>query len=254
MKTNYKLVAAVATVGTLLAGPANALLVTTDFNTSVFISVVERNNANQVVRNLTVDTGIRTLDVFAQTPWVSTASQSAEILDFLSSSEGRVFFNLGGALIDESFTSDFQGFITTTPQNQEGPGPEAFTPLGTGIGKIQAKIANANNGNLWNAAGIILSSGPSDAGWHVTNWNNDVGGALLPTNETLFGGTSPVTGWRTVGDDFIITRFDLGFLQSDALTGQFSLVPVPVPAAAWLLGSAVGVLAWRRRRAEAVAA
>lgn len=35
-----------------------------------------------------------------------------------------------------------------------------------------------------------------------------------------------------------------------SFSGTYEILPVPVPAAVWLFGSAVGLLGWMRRRAN----
>ena len=106
------------------ASSANAALIDgTDAsrNSSVFISVVERSETNQILRNLMIDTGARALDVFAGTPWSTTAAQEAEILAFVGSKSatGMIKFNVGGALTDLTYETEQQGFLTTG----DSPGP-----------------------------------------------------------------------------------------------------------------------------------
>ena len=73
--------AAAMSAALLAAGAAHAALVNgfadSSNNTSVFVSIVERNAANAAVRSLVIDTGARTLDVFAGTPWSTTSRRSS---------------------------------------------------------------------------------------------------------------------------------------------------------------------------------
>lgn len=249
MKINYSLAAAASAIGLLLAGPASAASLNNGFdgssNTSVFISIVERDASNLPVRTLVVNPDVRTLDVFGLTPWATSDAVSSAILGFLGSAQGTVAFNIGGALNDQSFATALQGFLTTS--DTPGPGPDSYAQLGSGIGNIDAKIDNLNRALGNNKSALVTSA--NDPGWHVFSWNNDVGGAILPSNEVKFGTVAALTGWRIGNtDDFLIVRSPLGTVFGDATTGRISFTPVPVPAAAWLLASGFGALAWVRRR------
>jgi hypothetical protein len=257
MKVKHKLTAAIATVTLFAAGAANAALndglADASANTSVFISVVERNSVNQVVRNLVIDTGARTLETFGGTPWSTSIQQESQILAFLGTAavDSTVRFNVGGALNDLSFATDLRGFLTSG--SATGPGAFDFTALDSGVGNINTFIGNSNPG-VFNPAGVQAANGPADAGWHVTAWDNSVGGAILPSNEILLGAGSQLTGWRLDLNTFEINRFELGPLTSNLLTGDISFgvqAAVPVPAAVWLFGSALGLLGALRRRMAA---
>jgi hypothetical protein len=231
-------------------GSANAALIPgTDpsSNSSVFISLAERNNLNQVVRNLVIDTGARALDVFAGTPWSTTAGQEADILAFVgsSASTSRIVFNVGGALTDGSFSTDLQGFLTTG--NADGPAFDGYAQLNAGVINTITKIGNANNGT-YNANGVLASNGPSDPGFHANAWGDSYGGAIQPSNEVLLGAANQIIGWKTDAD-FAIVRSVLGPVTSNLQTGDISFGVVPVPAAVWLFASAFGTLIGLRRTA-----
>lgn len=251
MNLKLKLAVATSAAAVLLAGPAQAALLNGfdgTSNTSVFISVVERDASNLPVRTLVVDPGVLTLDVFNLTAWSTSDEVSSVILGFVNSAQGTVAFNLGGALNDQSFSTALQGFLTTS--DTAGPGEDSYAQLGSGITNIDAKLDNLNRALGSNKTALVTSA--NDPGWHVFSWNNDVGGALLPSNEVRFGTVAALTGWRVGNtDDFLIVRNSLGTVFGDALTGRISFTPVPVPAAAWLLVSGFGALAWVRRRPQA---
>lgn len=244
--------AGVATALLLTAGAADAALLNgfsdASNNTSVFISVVERNAVNQVLRNLVIDTGSRAADVFAGTGWSTTAAQEAQILNFIASSTGIVRFNIGGALNDQSFSTFNQGFLTTGSAN--GPAVDNFAQLGTAITNIDTFIGDTAGGTF-NAAGVLFAGAAIDPGWHNIAWGNDVGGGIETNNEVLFGANSVVTGWKT-DENFAIIRSNLGPVRSNLLTGDITFgTVVPVPAAVWLMGSALGLLGIARRRQAA---
>ncbi len=242
------LAAAIAVIA-MGTGSANAALIPgTDpsSNSSVFISLAERNDVNQVVRNLIIDTGARALDVFAGTPWSTTAAQEANILAFVSTSAAtsRVVFNVGGALTDGSFATDLQGFLTTG--NAVGPSIDNYSQLNAGVINTITKIGNANTGTF-NANGVLASNGPSDPGFHGNSWGDSYGGALLPSNEVLLGAASQIIGWKT-NADFEIIRSQLGSIASNLQSGDisFNATVVPLPATVWLLASGLGFLGVRR--------
>jgi len=249
MKLKLTLAAATSAGVLLLAGAVQAASLNNGFdgssNTSVFISIVERDAVNLPVRTLVINPDVRSLDVFGLQAFQTSDALSATILGFLQSAQGTVTFNVGGSLNDQSFSTALQGFLTSS--DTAGPGETDYATLGSGIGSIDAKIDNLNRALGSNKSVVVTSA--NDPGWHVFSWNNDVGGSILPSNEVAFGTVAALTGWRVGNtDDFLIVRQSLGTVSGNPLTGRISFTPVPVPAAAWLLASGFGALAWVRRR------
>jgi hypothetical protein len=244
------------TAGLLLAGTgANAALINgfddASNNTSVFISVVERNASGSVLRNLVIDTGVRTLDVFALQDWSTSAAQETRILNFIASAAATstVRFNVGGGLNDQSFATDLYGFITSGTAT--GPGPDSYGQLGTAVTNIDTFIGNTANGTF-DAENILAANLPINPGWHNNAWGADVGGALESSNEVLFNVQSAIIGWKTDPTSFEIIRSELGILQGNRATGDISFTAIPLPAAAWLLAPMLGLVApWVQRRQRA---
>jgi hypothetical protein len=242
---------ALATAGLASAGTADAALMNgfsdASFNTSVFISVVERNSTNQTLRNLVIDTGTRTLDAFGGVAWSTTPEQETQILAFLASAAATssVLFNVGGGLNDQSFSTDLQGFLTTG--DAAGPAVDGFAQLGTAITNIDTFIGDTQSGTF-NAAGVLSANAAIDPGWHNVAWGSDVGGGIEVSNEVLFGQAAALTGWKT-DPSFAIIRSALGGVESNLLTGDISFTAIPLPGAAWLIAPGLGLLTpWIRRR------
>jgi hypothetical protein len=240
------LAAAIAAFAVGTGSASAALIPGTDAssNSSVFISLAERNNLNQVVRNLVIDTGARALDVFGGTPWSTTPGQEADILAFVGSAAATssIVFNVGGALTDGSFATDLQGFLTTG--NAEGPAVDGFAQLNAGVINTITKISNANTGTF-NANGVLTANTPSDPGFHANGWGDSYGGAIQPSNEVLLGAANQIISWKT-NSNFEIIRAVLGPITSNLQTGDISFTVVPLPATVWLLASGLGLIAARR--------
>jgi hypothetical protein len=90
------------------------------------------------------------------------------------------------------------------------------------------------NGQVVNLVGGVYSGGDDPA----VDFSASAGptGARVPNTFAASGG---LPRWPAVGES-------LSFLESGR--GTMAITPVPLPAAAWLLGSALASLAWRRRR------
>jgi hypothetical protein len=265
MKTQIKLAAAILALTLVASGAARAALLdgnqdvnpadgSPDFDTSVFISVVERSGTNQVIRNLVVDTGLRAQQVFAQTSWTTTAAQKAAILGFINNkgAQSTISFNVGGALTNQDFSiPTLDGFLTTG--NAAGPTEDDFSLLHGGGVNIVDFIGNANNGTF-DANGILAANSATDPGFHgYAAWGSTIGGTLASSNEVFFGTPSQLIGWRA-NDSFKIIRSTLMSVTSDPANGDisFSATVVPLPGAAWLIPPALGLLApYLKRRKTA---
>jgi hypothetical protein len=267
MKTQIKLAAAIMALTLVASGATNAALLdgnqdvnpsdgSPDFDTSVFISVVERSGTNQVIRNLLVDTGLLAQQVFDQTSWTTTTAQKSAILAFINNkgAQSTISFNVGGALTNQDFSvPTLDGLLTTG--NAAGPGSNDFSSLHNGAINVVDFIGNANNGQF-DANGILAANSATDPGFHGYGaWGNTIGGSLGSSNEVLFGNISQIIGWRA-NDNFEILRSTLMSVTSDPASGEisFSATVVPLPGAAWLIPPALGLLAPYLKRRKTAAA
>lgn len=257
MNAKQKITSAAAAVMLLGAAGADAALVdgindTVNYSSSVFLSIAERDDVNQVVRNLFVDTGASTWDSFASTPWSTTAAQEATILGFINNATTAghtVKLTVGGALVDLSFATDKRAFLASSSDAGPAVDGSGFPQLDNGIVTVLTVIGNINQpGVVFDANGILAANTPSDPGWHDSNWGSSYNGTLF-NNEVLFGNSADLTGWK-MNENYEIVRSVLGPLTSDVTTGDVSFNAVPLPGAVWLFGSAIGLAgAWRRRSA-----
>lgn len=246
MNLKLKGVSAIAAIALLGAGTASAQLndgLDGSEATSVFISVVERDDTNAATRNLVLDTGLNAFQLWDGTAlgWSTTDEQAAAVLAFLNSATGTVSFNLGGGLT----TVNTENYGVATTGTSQGPGFADFPALNAARGNLLTFIASANNGTF--VDGILQVPSPSDPGFHLNSWGNNYGGAIQPSNEIAFGDSSQIQGWRLIIAEQGIINSVLAPITSDLATGSISIVPVP--AAVWLFGSALGLLGWVRRRA-----
>ena len=252
MNLKLKGVTAIAAIALLGAGTASAQLndgLDGSNATSVFISVVERDDTNAATRNLVIDTGLSAFQIWdgSAVGWSTTSAQSTAIQGFLNSATGTVSFNLGAGLT-----------LTNTGRLRHSPPPARRRVRKAAVLRHSRRSIpvvptssrssdNANGGTF--VDGVLEVPGAADPGFHdIGEWGNNFGGAIQPSNEILFGDTAPIQGWRLNFAAQGIVNETLALLTSDA-SGNLGIAVVPVPAAVWLFGSALGLLGWVRRRA-----
>ena len=252
MNLKLKGVSAIAAVALLSAGTASAQLndgLDGSNATSVFISVVERDDTNAATRNLVLDTGLNAFQLWDESAvgWSTTSEQASAVQGFLNSATGTVSFNLGAGLTLTN-TEDYGIATTGTSGGPEGGSAAALAALNTGRTNIIAFIGNANAGTF--VDGVLEVPGAADPGFHgLGEWGNNFGGAIQPSNEILFGDVAPIQGWRLNFAEEGIVNEQLALITSDLASGNIAIEVIPVPAAVWLFGSALGLLGWVRRRA-----
>ncbi|NND37898.1 MAG: hypothetical protein HKN81_12270 [Gammaproteobacteria bacterium] len=181
--------------------------------------------------------------------------------------------HLGGDLYDGSSTSGAGGpyglrFDDFTPPAGDGPTYSVGGNLG-GLGGLTT--LSWDDANV--AAGAVISgtmwNNQASAAWTVTfnltGVASDGSGGITATggNGSMTDGVDTVVltgkqdlsgfafifaadGHRLTGDS--TTFVGRGWLEGGGID-DWLVVAVPIPAAAWLFGSALGLLVWTRRRA-----
>lgn len=129
---------------------------------------------------------------------------------------------------------------------------------------ISPAFSPANKSGL---LGIDFSDANSDGSASVTlnSWDGLIDGAsamnlfavAIPCSGTnCTGSVAPVTDGPLLHAAGVSTdigntlSFDLSTGDSITVHTRFEVTPVPIPAAVWLFGSALGMLGWMRRRAK----
>ncbi|MEQ8662130.1 MAG: hypothetical protein RLW62_15045 [Gammaproteobacteria bacterium] len=273
MNALKKTVAAVAVAATgALALPAHAAIDFDDlplgskFTDSaaggeLFLSVVARGDAPAENRSLVVDLGLLASDFVALGTGSLSITPVAELSSFLAAQSGKaISFNVTavhnpGGFDPVTFDTLNTGFLSTSredaastaakaPQSVSAAAIKANPTLQSFVQGVNLATDGSPSGNT--ALNLAATFAPGEFGFHDNN----------------FGGDSTF-GFNTEGQiggmvDFYFLKlsnfnpFELVELGTFSLLGDGTLEfqPVPVPAAAWLLGSALvaGAGAVRRRK------
>ena len=190
--------------------------------------------------------GIFRCAVAATTALLMASTASAAVVVTASESGGDVVFSTApGGTLDLTGLALFSTTGNTVAQIQPlvagGPriimGPASSTPfdLYTGVTSFPAPFGNTVGQPADSGSGDIFGVGPQ------------FGGALVVPSDFISGGS--VSATSTYAGETIAS---LGLIPGTYVwswgSDSFTLTVVPVPAAAWLFVSSLGVLGWLRRR------
>lgn len=262
MKFNMKAVA--ASVLFAVAGSSQAAILSGFGGVGdgeLFISIFRDTTSPE---SMIIDTGI---SLFAlrdgtTTGWTSSTAQTSAILSFLGTDSSSSFrFNAGGVTdstdpFDPSLNGNAGFFISTNTVLTPVSAPLSSSGMETTRQNANAFMVQINN--AYASTEVITGLNPGEPGYHVDSflWSNNVGGAFLDTEG---GVDSSLSLWNAFNSspDFLGNELAyslIGQLNIDTVTGVASLTTapvsaVPVPAAAWLLGSGlVGLVGVARRK------
>jgi hypothetical protein len=112
------------------------------------------------------------------------------------------------------------------------------------------------NNSMWNWNGMAANYIVRDSAntpWHTATGTSSVGGLQISGASGHQGVTWDLSGFVDGVGGVITARVVADVLTGNSATGMsalytFNLTPVPVPAAAWLFGGALGLLGLARRR------
>lgn len=277
MKFNMKTVAAsvlFAVAGTSQADILNGLPYPDQYDGELFISIYRDTPDNPESMIIDTDVSLLGLKDGTVTGWTSSAAQTTAIQGFLGTADTSLFrFNAGGVTSQNENLdrNDWDSFFTTYDADTGIPMTSIGTPvtaeLNTPRQNTQAFINQINQ--AWgNAVGTPTASfvndgyigglNPGENGYHYSLlWGSDINVSIVGNNETAVGRAAAL--YNVLNIDPSLFGFEIGtelmgFLNIDAPTGVASLSQgvseIPVPAAAWLLGSGlVGLVGVARRRA-----
>lgn len=232
----------------------------------MFISIY-RDNATP--ESMIIDTNVSMFDLRdgVVTGWTSDASQTSAIQSFLASAPLSDFrFNAGAVTKLDDFLDTARAPDDAFYFSSNAAVSPTLLPVDpSGMNTVQSNISNfiVQINNAYSSTEVITGLNPGEPGFHQQTglWADDVGSTLtsLTTEASV---QDDLAFWRGYNADtnlfgYEIAYSQLGTLHIDTATGVASLSTgpvsaVPVPAAAWLLGSGVvGLVGVARRRKSA---
>lgn len=229
----------------------------------LFLSVVDRGGAVQ--RSYVLDLGYTAADFLANdASFVNNISIAADanLLDIINNVSGSIAWNLAAAHNFPGPTNDDFGYLTTSPTPLVA---NVNTQTGfTGMSEMNARIdsyldevngpadtdVSTDNSKLFGAADNAFYDGPlwGDQ-WTVAHSTE----GALDSDLGFYFVAMDFTNDPTTASSRVAEMLGNWSLSSDGLLTYSSDVgaPVPVPAAVWLLGSAlVGLVGVARRKSE----
>ena len=260
---NHKIKAVVAAVALVVTGAANAQILTDKITQTgdgeVFLSFL---NNTVSPSSLLVDTGINTSALTANPNAFEGYSignmAGANVFTtglssfFTGKNSADVVFNAGGNQVNINNPNQF-GVLLSGPSTPT-TGPTNFSDVNTAQTKITSFIDSANPA-LGSSTTLVafppVGSGVSP-GWHgdTQTWASNDGGAVSFNTEGSVN--SPLAFKRyflltaTTGTNSLLGFWNVDFAKGLA---TFNVSPVPLPAAVWLLGSAlIGLVGVSRRK------
>jgi hypothetical protein len=258
------LIAAASTANAAIDTDTAASLGAGDGGGELFVSVF-RNVAGQEQSYL-IDSGITALSLLTGT--VADGTILGNVGGFFGTAPTASFrFNAGAVAnvaapgqLGSIFTTNNEGAAQNLANLTDFPGISAIngtmeTFVLAANATLPAPTNFANNDDL---SGLVSGNG----GYHNRfEWGSALGGAVSFSTEGTLDSALALWGVVANADFSGFTRVALGFLTAESGTGNIvysssiSTPQVPLPAAVWLLGSAlVGMSAIRRRRIGATTA
>ena len=220
----------------------------------LFFSIFDSTNE----KSLTLDLNIGVQEFLAN-PLAGYSVQNDVLLNFITTGDQAAMeWNVGG-LNNDTSSSPEGVFIVTTVDPSESP--LAFDTINvqlSGMAKAGEYIA-AVNPLLISGVAEVLATDNSKAYWDGGVWRDDFGGTLPFSNSVevanaetaamvIIGFNASVSASRIDSSNAALLS-EVWRLDTDTGTVSFGATPIPVPAAAWLLGSAlVGLYRIHRRK------
>lgn len=221
----------------------------------LFLSVVDRGGPLQ--RSYVLDLGINTVDFLANdASYLNSVSIAADanLQDILDNRTGTIYWNVFGVQnqSDENFNG--AGYLSTAPTATLNL-PAGYAGLQSAIQNSWIYINSVNGLDTDYAADVSKIFSQADNAFYDTSWAG-VNGLFTHDME---GALDQALGFYFIA----LTDINNDSTTMQTLLGQWTLssegtltyagvgAPVPVPAAVWLLGSAlIGLVGVARRKSE----
>lgn len=268
MKMKMKALVAVTAmaIGAQAQAAINSDAATVDGSGELFLSVVDRG---PVPKSYILDLGVTAATFLASDSASYSLSFAADsnLTSFLASATGTVSWNLAAGHAVSDWTSNNYGYMSTAPTAliANTNTPQGFTGIGNALGQIDIYTASANLA-LTGAAKTDMSINTSvtvnsssnafyDFGTWGDTWSNSHSTeATLGSSMAFYLVAGDYSADPEAGNVSRVQQFSGEWtLASNGLLTYSTATPptVPVPAAVWLLGSAlIGMVGVARRKSE----
>ena len=220
---------------------------------NLFLSILdETDQGGGNTDSVLIDTGLN-VNTLANDPasvngWNIDSANQTVISDFLAGRDlGNVIINLGGQLVgQDAFES--VGYVATRGNGTVG----TQIPVNdAGVSSIVTKINAFSNNAAIDPVPFATSTTGGTGHFANINWGENLGGSVGYSTAGATDVALLATWTRLNAGTFIPEEAALGSFLLDSATGNVSFSVIPVPAAVWLFGSALGLLGWIRTRASA---